>query len=468
MAEEPEVKRAFTLGEVAASIQQTLAKRYTSAFWVKAEMNKLNHYSHSGHCYPELVEKKNGKITTQLKSVIWKTDFERINKKFIKVLKEPLKDGIQILFLASIQFEPLYGLSLRISDVDPVFSLGELEREKFETIERLQREQLFDRNKNLSLALLPKRIAIISVESSKGYADFLKIIDENPWGYKFFHQLFPALLQGDKSIPSIIYQLSRIEKVKKHFDVVAIVRGGGGDVGLSSFNNYELSRTIAEFPIPVLSGIGHSTNETVSELVSYKYAITPTELADFLIQQFHNFAIPLQKAREKVIDIAQRTLSDQKVGLASTMKFFRSVTKNKIFENQSKLNYLSRSISQQSSFIFKRNREVLSTATSSVKAGSVGFLNTLRNVLSTHETVIRKDLQTTFQFQKINLQNLEKNISLMSPENVLNRGYTITLLNGKSVSGLSQLKEGDRLVTITKNNEIESEVKFQKKRKQNE
>src|SRR5687767_10336036 len=139
-------KKVFSLLEVTLSIQKTISDRYKNSFWVKAEMNKLNHYAHSGHCYPELVEKKDGKVIALIKSNLWKSDFEQINQNFMKVLKEPLKDGINILFCASISFDPSHGLSLRILDIDPSFSLGELEREKQETLERLKKEGIFNLN----------------------------------------------------------------------------------------------------------------------------------------------------------------------------------------------------------------------------------------------------------------------------------------------------------------------------------
>src|SRR5687767_6303647 len=172
-------RKVFSLVEVTVSIQKTIAERYKTSFWVKAEMNKLNHYSHSGHCYPELVEKTNGKVIAQMKANLWKTDFDRINHNFLRVLKEPLKDGVKILFCASLSFDPSHGLSLRILDIDPSFSLGELEREKQDTIERLSREGIFHSNKGLKLPVLPQRIAIISVETSKGYSDFLNVLENN-------------------------------------------------------------------------------------------------------------------------------------------------------------------------------------------------------------------------------------------------------------------------------------------------
>src|SRR5690606_24767693 len=164
---------------------------------------------------------------------------------------------------------------------------------------------------SLPFALLPQRIAIISVESSKGYADFTHIIEQNPWGYKFFHYLFPSLLQGDNASQSIINQLHRIEKVSHHFDVVAVVRGGGGDVGLSCFNDFALARQIATFPLPVITGIGHATNETVVEMISFFNAITPTKLAEFLIQRFHNFANPVEEAQRKIVDRCRNVLKEE-------------------------------------------------------------------------------------------------------------------------------------------------------------
>src|SRR6266487_4394668 len=181
MPEKVNDKTVFSLLEVTKSIQKTIADRYKSSFWVKAEMNKLNFYKQSGHCYPELVEKQDGRVIAQIKSIMWKEDYIKINNTFQRVLKEPLKDGIKILFLANISFDSIYGLALRIIDIDPGYTLGDLEREKQEAIKKLQDEGIFSKNKTLTLPLLPQRIAIISVETSKGYADFLKVIDTNSW-----------------------------------------------------------------------------------------------------------------------------------------------------------------------------------------------------------------------------------------------------------------------------------------------
>ncbi|WP_437919310.1 exodeoxyribonuclease VII large subunit [Sphingobacterium sp. LRF_L2] len=413
----PEVvnsKTIFSLLEVSRSIQKTISDRYKSLYWIKAEMNKLNHYSHSGHCYPELVEKKDGKIVAEMRSILWKMDYQRINKQFIELLNEPLREGITMLFQAGISYDPMYGFSLKIVDIDPTFVLGELEKEKQESIKTLQKEGLFYANKTRPFPRVPKRLAIISVETSKGLSDFFKIINNNPWHYRFEYSLFPALLQGDKSIPSIIRQLANIAEKTAMFDAVAIIRGGGGEVGLSSYNNYQLAKAIAIFPIPVLTGIGHSTNETVSEMVAYKNAITPSELADFLIQRFHEFAIPIDEALRRIVD-------------ATKVRFERE---------ERQLNQFSQTISW-----FSR----------AILANQNHHLNTMQNHLTLFSKQLLKD-------QSLNLENVQRLIKLADPKALLSRGFSITRANGEAIIDGSNLKSGDEIETTFFNGVVRSHI----------
>ncbi|MGN0003903.1 MAG: exodeoxyribonuclease VII large subunit [Sphingobacterium composti] len=414
MPEKANDKTIFSLLEVTKSIQKTLADRYKSLYWIKAEMNKLNHYKHSGHCYPELVEKKEGKIVAEIRSILWKSDFERVNNSFIKLLNEPLRDGITILFQAGISYDPLHGLSLRIVDIDPTFVLGELEREKKESIERLQLEGLFYANKSLPFPVIPKRLAIISVETSKGLSDFYKIINNNPWGYKIETTLYPALLQGDKSIPSIIKQLAVIAERTKAYDAVAIIRGGGGEVGLSSYNNYNLAKAITIFPIPVLTGIGHSTNETVSEMVAYKNAITPSELADFLIQKFHNFAIPLDQLQNQLI----------------------SLSKGKFETEKLKLQDLALSLSWNSKNKLQSEKHNIQIQTQRLQLFSRQYLKE----------------------QYGELANILRLIKMADPSQLLKRGFSITRLNSKAVNSIQDVKDGDIIESILVDGIITSQV----------
>ena len=451
-------KVIFTLLEVTQSIQKTLAQRYTSVFWVKAEMNKLNYYSHSGHCYPELVEKKEGKIIAQIKSTLWKDDYEAINNNFKTVLKEPLKDGIKILFAARVSFDPVYGLSLRIVDIDPAYTLGDLEKEKQETIARLKQENLFDKNKLLKLPLLPQRIAIISVETSKGYADFMKVIEQNPWGYKFFHLLFPSLLQGEKAVESITFQLNRIRKVMHHFDVVAIIRSGGGDVGLSCYNNYELSNEIANFPLPVITGIGHATNETVAEMISYQNAITPTKLAEFLIQKFHNFSVPVHNAIDLLRDKPGVLIAEQKNLLQHSSRFFRSVTQNAINSHKNFIFQYAASLTQNAVFLFRKEKEKVKDCTKMLIAFSRVSFNFNSKLIVLSGEKLKQSYGNLLNIRNKEINNIEKFVSVLNPENVLKRGYSITLLNGNVLKSNKDVKKGDTLNTILVDGSIISNV----------
>ena len=439
-------RKIFTLQEVANSIRRTIEQRYSSAFWVKAEMIKLNYYPHSGHCYPDLVEKSDGKIIAQIRSTLWKNDYLRINQEFEKILKEPLKDGIKILLSAKINFDPVYGVSLHITDIDAGYTLGDLEKEKQETIDRLKKEHLFDKNKLLSLPLLPKRIAIISVETSKGLADFRKIIDNNEWGYRFFYFLFPALLQGDRAVESIIGQLNRISGVKHHFDAVAIIRGGGGDVGLSCYNHFELSKAIACFPLPVITGIGHATNETVSELVAFYNAITPTKMAEWLIQKFHNFSVPVNEAREAMINKSRMIIQDEKIKFQNQIRYFRSAAQHHLVNNNHLLRRQSSALIHQTGFLCSQ---------------SSGEVENIR-------VILKKDLFLFHQYKRSLLDHTEKNIANMSPGKVLKRGYSITLMNGKAVKQSDEVKEGDIIKTLLSKGQILSEIQSTQKTRNDE
>lgn len=293
-------KQVFSLLEVLNSIRQTLSNRYGSRYWVKAEMNKLNFYPRSGHCYPDLLQKENGRIVAQVRGTLWSDAYQQANREFLRLLKQPLSDGINLLMLVSIKFDPNYGLTLQIHAIDPTFTLGDLEREKQETIAKLKAEGVFELNKRKSLAMLPKRLAIISVSTSKGYADFVKITESRMQGFRLQYQLFPSLLQGEQAVDQMLNRLSEIKKLEGRFDLVAIIRGGGGEVGLASFNHYELAKAIATFPIPVITGIGHATNLTVSEMVAHTNAITPSELADMIMSRFEKFRDKLAENIQKI------------------------------------------------------------------------------------------------------------------------------------------------------------------------
>lgn len=266
---------------------------------------------------------------------------------------------------------------------------------------------------------------MISVETSKGYADFLKIIDHNDYGYRFFHFLFPSLLQGEKAVDAMLAQLKRIQKVRRHFDVVVIIRGGGGEVGLSCYNDYRLSRAVALFPLPVLTGIGHATNETVVELVAHANAITPTKIAEQLIAKFNDFAFPVERAGELLAGKAGNLLRDAQITFSAEVKMFRSAAKNLFDTHNNRLGTVARDVSAQSLFLFKNESRVLGYLTEKIRDKSLASLTQQQLVLEAGANSIR----------------------LMDPKQVLRRGYSITRLNNIAVRSTKGLKPGDTLTT---------------------
>lgn len=435
--------QVFTLREVGLSIQKTIANRYSKAYWIKAEMNKLNYYSYSGHCYPELVEKQNGKVVAQMRSTLWKGTYDSINQKFLQQVKEPLKDGIMVLLLAQIHYDAVYGISLNIIDIDPSFTLGDLEREKKETIERLNSEGLFYKNKQLSLPLLPQRIAILSVETSKGYADFIKILNHNPYGFQFHYQLFPVILQGEKAITTIRTQLKNLQNQISNFDIVVIVRGGGGDVGLSTFNNYSLAHDIATFPLPIFTGIGHATNETVTEMVAHKNAITPTEIAQILIHLFLDLDHHLNRAKVQIKNRLQQRLIEEKNLFEKSTRLLIALTKNMLFSHKSQLDATQAQLTQYAKFLIKRHHEY------HLQLGKE----------------LNKSIQHFLELQEQSLKTLQEKLQILDPKNILKRGYSITTLNGKPLMKLENIQEGDEIKTQLLDGEFQSVITYLPKNK---
>lgn len=451
-------KKYYSLLEITRSLESVIRKTYTKSYWIKAEIAKLNYYTHSGHCYPELVEKEGSKVLAQIRSNIWAGNFDRINKKFLDVTRENLKDGMTVLLLGKIGFHPVYGISLNITDIEPTFTLGELARERNESIQRLQKEGIIQNNKSLTLPILPKRIAIISVETSKGYHDFTKIIVENNWNYQFFQLLFPALLQGEGAVKSIKNQLSRIKKAIVHFDVVIIIRGGGGDIGLSSYDNYSLAKAVATFPIPVLTGIGHATNETVVEMVAHANKITPTDLAYFLIQQFHNFSVRIQESQKAIFGASGKLVQSENQRLNETKRLFNYLTHNLLQTHKSGMNILVQQLEKNATTVLNSEKDHLIEISNLLKYKPLQLLLESKSRLSS----AGKELAIFSQHQIKSVQNhlalLSEKVNLLKPENILKRGYSITTFNGKPIKYTGQLSENDLVETSVFKGKFKSRI----------
>jgi exodeoxyribonuclease VII large subunit len=452
----------LSLSQLTAGIARIFEESFPNSFWIKAELAKLNYYPGSGHCYPSLVEKEKGTIKAEIRGNIWANDFQRINQKFMQVTKEPLKEGIQILFRALVKYHPVYGLSLQINDIDPSYTLGEMAREKMETILRLKNEGLFERNHLLPIPLLPKKIAIISVNTSKGFSDFINILSTNAWGYAFSCVLFPAILQGDKAVDSIIGQLRRIDRFADYFDVVAIIRGGGGDVGLNCYDNYQLAREVSMCRLPVLTGIGHSTNETVVEMIAGQNKITPTDVAYFLLQCFHNFSARLEDSRLKIISLSQVLIDKETKGWGEISKKVLLLTENKMRLEKGLLEQLSGKMISGSRTILVNHKHIINLAESRLRF-KPGLLIKEKDIyLENKSEWFSMRVRQLLTNQNGIVEKLEQQVLLLDPQNILRRGYSITYHDGKPLTDAKGVNPGAVITTRLYKGEIESEIKSKK------
>lgn len=406
-------KKVYSLYQLSKSISNLFRGHASQTYWVKAEILKLNFYEQSGHAYPDLVDKQNATLRAKFSGTIWKPNFNAINEKF-RIIGETLKDNMTIVAKVNINYHGVHGLSLNILDIDSDYTQGELARQKQQAIRKLKDEKLFDLNQRTLLSLIPKTIAVISVQSSKGYSDFVDILANNPKGFQFHYKLFPAILQGERAISSISKQLQILELHQSLFDAVAIIRGGGDEVGFSAYDDYKLAKNIAQCSIPVLTGIGHSTNRTVSELVSYKSFITPTKLAEFLVEQFdtveQNLNINLTSLEKNALNRINLNNSQ----LQNISKLFEVFTSNNLSRQIAMLTHLEAEL--------------------------------IRNSKSQMANEIKQ------------LEFFQQELKLLDPIQTLKRGFSITKIKGKAILDTNTIKEGDKVQTKFYKGEIDSTV----------
>jgi len=413
MQKDPSERPALSLSQLNGLIKSAILDTLPDQYWVVAEIADLK-LNQKGHCYLELVEKEGNAAIAQIKANIWAYEYRSISSRFQRATNEPLKQGMKVLFLASILFHEVYGLSLNIKDIDPTYTLGEMARKKKEVIALLRKEGLIDRNKALELPLVPQRIAVISSPTAAGYQDFFNHLDNNAYGYRFIHTLFPALMQGQEAEASIIKALTAIRSQKTAFDIVVIIRGGGSVIDLNCFDGYPLAAEVAGFPLPVVTGIGHEKDDTVVDITAHTKMKTPTAVAEFLISGMRSFEETILGLENRIITSAEHLVRDEKQKLAS--------------------------FAQRLSFVPLR-------------------LTTLhRNRLHMIQRDIRGHIQQRMQNEQNRLGRAEQAARHLDPANVLRRGYSITRLKGKVLRDAAVLKNGMSLETELQNGTVTSIV----------
>ncbi len=280
----------LSLLELNQLIKDTLDDAFATPVWVKAEISEMT-VNRTGHCYLELVDvdPSSKEVLARARATIWSYSFRMLRPYFETTTGQSFTQGIKILVSVKVEYHPVYGMSLNIRDIDPSYTMGDMARKRREIIVQLQEDGVYDMNRELELPLVPQRVAIISSPTAAGLQDFMDQLNNNQRNIQFYTKLFPAVMQGTETAGSIINALELVFQYEDFFDVVCIIRGGGAQLDLASFDNYELAYHVAQFPVPVITGIGHDKDETVIDLVAHTKMKTPTAVAEFLINGAETF-----------------------------------------------------------------------------------------------------------------------------------------------------------------------------------
>lgn len=429
-------KAVLSLFELNQLVRRSVRTCLPDEYWVQVELSDVR-ANYSGHCYLECVQKdpKSNSLIAKARGIIWSNVFSQLKPYFEQETGQAFVSGIKVLVKVTVDFHELYGYSLTIVDIDPAYTLGDMARRRREILLRLQEEGVLSLNKELELPVLAQRIAVISSATAAGYGDFCNQLENNAFGFAFYPRLFPAIMQGERVETSVIAALDRIYAESEKWNVVVIIRGGGATSDLSGFDTYDLAASCAQFPLPIITGIGHERDDTVIDLVAHTRVKTPTAAAEFLVnhlrqtaEQLENYAyyirqeVPARLNREK--ERLERCIT--RIPARVQMRLQREDFRRERLAKRMEMAWQSRLAREQ-----------------------------YRLELSSRLSVA---LQARLLKEKHRLDLLEKSVEAASPDLLLKRGYSITLKDGKAVTDASLLKPGDRVVTRVAKGQFSSEV----------
>lgn len=409
-------EQTISLYELNNLVKQALRRHLPDTYWIEAELSDVRS-NYSGHCYLEFVQKdaSGNTLIAKARGTIWSNVYKMLKPYFEEETGQAFASGIKVRVCVSVEFHELYGHSLTVVDIDPTYTVGDMIRKRREILRRLEEEGVLDLNKELDFPMLPQRIAVISSATAAGYGDFCNQLERNPYGLVFYPKLFPAIMQGERVEESIIAALDRIYAEMEHWDAVVIIRGGGATSDLSGFDSYDLAANCAQFPLPIITGIGHERDDTVIDSVVHTRVKTPTAAAEFLISCMYESALMLEDYTNRIIGGVEVRMEREK----------------------HRLERLTERIPMTTNMYLQRGHFKIET--------------------------IWQRLETALQHKMIKethrLSLLEHRVMAASPEHLLKKGYSITMLNGKAVTDASTLKKGDRIVTMLHRGKIESEIK---------
>ncbi|MEN8116154.1 MAG: exodeoxyribonuclease VII large subunit [Bacteroidota bacterium] len=469
----------LTLAELNELIKDALLDAFPTTVWVVAEISELKE-NRSGHCYLELIEKEGNEIIARTRATIWSYTYRMLKPYFETTTGQLFTHGIKILVQASVEFHPAYGLSLNLKDIDPTYTVGDMALQRKEIINRLQAEGVFDMNKELELPLVPQKIAIISSATAAGYQDFMNQIETNEYGFKFYTKLFEAYMQGAEAVPSIVNALERIFQREDFFDAVVIIRGGGATADLSSFDNYDLALNITQFPLPVITGIGHEKDDTIIDLIAHTRLKTPTAVAEFLINGVVRFYEHLTDLENTIVQLVRETIEFRLEKLENIANGLNYSVSEFINEKQNEIIRKGNEFQQNvNRYSFKKQHELNNIKYNFSSALTVWFVES-KNNLGRKRRILKRvagEALLKEESQLVHLKNLVENkskklifkeqerirlnlsaIRLLNPDNVLKRGYTLTLKEGKIIKSAKQLKLNEEIETKFADGKVTSKI----------
>lgn len=427
----------ITLYELNNMLSVAVNNAFPKQYKVAAEISELRE-NNSGHCYMELIEKDDmGNTVAKARANIWAATYRKLRPFFEYSTGISLTAGIKVLVTVKVGFDPIYHYSLTVWDIDPAYTVGDMAIRRTQILNRLSEEGVIDDNKSLTLSPVPQKIAVISSATAAGYGDFCDQLKNNSYQYKFYPVLFKALMQGERSADSVIEALNRVYENIDKFDCVVIIRGGGATSELNCFDDYNLALNITQFPLPVIVGIGHERDTTVLDFVAYKSVKTPTAVAEYLISTLAESDAYLNELSGEIVERIKNLLSENQLALSLIESKIPSLITSKVEREQNRLSQLqSRVMMEIQSQVTKEQ----------IRVATLG-------------TALKNHIERSIERQLNRVANLETNISLLSPNKILERGYSIAVKDGFLIKSVSEINRGDSLKLIFADGEAETEVK---------
>jgi len=455
----------LSLFELNESIKNAIALSMPKTIWLKAEILEMNRHFSSGHCYFELVEKdkKTDKTIARARATMWAYSARMLEPYFKSVTGKPLQEGMNVLLNVTVEYSEIYGLSLNIKDIDPVYTIGDMEMQKKAIIKQLEDEGVMEMNKSVEFPLVPQKIAVVSSETAAGWGDFKQQLLNNPYRFRFECTLFPALMQGNGTEQSVVDALERIYE-QDGFDVVAIIRGGGSKADLGAFDNYRIAYYISQFPIPVLTGIGHDRDESVADLVAAQALKTPTAVAEFIIARVEDFAHQIDEAERDLTDMMSSYFEKQKDLLELLSNRTHRSIKAILNKENDRLNYAEKEANIRLRHRLQQEKSKLNHYQSMVQSKLGQSLKVSHFALTNFESRLKQAMKSILKNKRLELEQAEKQVKLLDPRNLTKRGYALMVQKGKVIKDIDDIDPDVPLISMMNQGDVVSQISEIRKR----